>query len=682
MVIPILFIGSITVLLNSFPILGYQEFLDSFMGGALRSIILSVQRATVGILAIYITIALNFSYMDQDEERGRLVFRFGSLLGCLTGYAILVGFFEGKIDVSLLSGQGVFSALLAGIIGSVLFKKFENLFKTRKMVFTPGADSVFNAALHVILPFLCVALCFAIANYLITVCFQVQSVQHLFMKGVDAIFAKMHRSYSSGLLFTSLTSILWWFGIHGNNVMNQVAEDMFTAIIPGEIVSKTFIDTFVNMGGTGCIIGLIIAMMAFGKRSSTKKLSGMAILPGLFNISELPVFGFPVIYNTVMAIPFVLAPMLCYTNAYIMTKIGFMPVVSSPIVWTTPPLMSGYLATGSFRGVFVQLMNILLSAACYAPFVIMYEKRSLDEYSSAMNELVGILKKCEENTEEVVLTECEGNAGRLAKLLVAELEDSMNSCTPDGTLENVESPLLVKYQPQFDNNGNCIGAEALLRWNHKRYGIVYPPLAVHLAKECGDLYRLDTYIFERSVRDSESFRTAFGERFKLSINVTVSTLYDKRFPEFVRMIAEKYKLKTGNICIEITEETELVTTEETGELIKKIRSLGYIFALDDFSMGHTSLQYLQHNQFDIVKLDGNLVKSLLSNERTKEIINSIVYLSKSLDFKVLAEFVETREQKEALEQIGCLLYQGYLYSPAVDKDSLVSMGHSLSMNRG
>lgn len=66
--------------------------------------------------------------------------------------------------------------------------------------------------------------------------------------------------------------------------------------------------------------------------------------------------------------------------------------------------------------------------------------------------------------------------------------------------------------------------------------------------------------------------------------------------------------------------------------------------------------------------------SILTNDRTKEIINSIVYLSNSLDFKALAEFVETTEQKEALEQIGCLLYQGYLFSPAVDKDSLLSMG--------
>ncbi|MCR5734201.1 MAG: EAL domain-containing protein [Lachnospiraceae bacterium] len=674
MVVPVLFIGSITVMLNGFPVQAYQDFLDTFLGGALRNIILTIQTTTVGILAVYITIALNLSYMNQTEEGMRLVFRFGSLLGCLTGFFILVGFFSGEPDFSLLSGQGVFSAMLAGIIGSVLFRKFETVFRMRRSVFVDGADSVFIASLHVILPFLCVALCFAAANYLIMVCFQVQSVQHLFMKVMEAIFMRMHRSYSSGLLFTTLTSTMWWFGIHGNNVLNQVAEDMFTVIIPGEVVSKSFMDTFVNMGGTGCTIGLLFAMLVFGKRSSTKRLSGMALFPAVLNIGELLVFGFPVIYNPVMAIPFIIAPILCFTNAYLLTCAGFLPQVTNSVVWTTPALLSGYMSTGSPRGIIVQLLNILISTACYAPFVVLYEKKSLDEFSLAMNELVGILKKSEETTEEVVLTECEGNAGRLAKLLASDLEASLAVSSPDDAADKAESPLLIKYQPQFDNKGRCIGAEALLRWNHSRYGIVYPPLVVHVAKESGDLYRLETYIIESAIRDSESFRRCFGEKFKLSVNTTVSTLYDERFVPFLQTMADRYKLKTGNVCIEITEETELVTTEETGELIKKIRSFGYTFALDDFSMGHTSLQYLQHNQFDLVKLDGNLVRSILSNDRTKEIINSIVYLSKSLDFKVLAEFVETTEQKDALEQIGCLLYQGYLFSPAVDRDSLISMG--------
>ncbi len=674
MVIPILFIGSITVLLNGFPVQAYQDFLNSFLGGTLRNIILTIQLTTVGVLAVYLTVSLNLCYMNQTEEGQRLVFRFGSLLGCLTGFFIIVGFFSGDPDFSLLSGQGVFSALLAGILGSILFQKFETLFKTKKAFLVDGADSVFNASLHVVLPFLAVILCFAIANYLITVCFQVQSIQHLFMKAVDAIFMKMHRSYFSGLLFIVLISFMWCFGIHGNNVLNQVAEDMFTTILPGEIVSKSFIDTFVNIGGTRCTIGLLLTMIIFGKRSSTKKLSRIAFLPNIFNIGELMVFGFPVIYNPLLMIPFILAPIVSYTNAYLLTLSGFLPHVTNTVVWTTPAILSGYIATGSARGIIVQILNIALSVACYAPFMKMYEKKSLDEFSSAMNELVGILKKSEETTEEVVLTECEGNVGRLAKLLATDLEVSLSSASLEDAAEITESPLLMKYQPQFDNKGQCIGAESLLRWNHKRFGIIYPPLVVHLAKESGDLYRLETYIIEKSIRDSESFRNCYGEKFKLSVNVTVTTLYDKRFVSFLQELSKRYHLKPGNVCIEITEETELVTTEETGNLIKEIKSFGYTFALDDFSMGHTSLQYLQHNQFDLVKLDGNLVKSILTNDRTKEIINSIVYLSKSLDFKVLAEFVETIEQKEALEQIGCLLYQGYLYSPAIDKQSFLEMG--------
>ena len=105
-------------------------------------------------------------------------------------------------------------------------------------------------------------------NYLITEALDVTSVQHLFMKVMDAAFLKMHRSFLSGLLFTVLISIMWWFGIHGNNVLNQVAEDMFTEIIPGEIVSKSFMDTFVIMTAGE-------ALEVYRKRDSVEKIFRM-----------------------------------------------------------------------------------------------------------------------------------------------------------------------------------------------------------------------------------------------------------------------------------------------------------------------------------------------------------------------------------------------------------------------
>lgn len=93
--------------------------------------------------------------------------------------------------------------------------------------------------------------------------------------------------------------------------------------------------------------------------------------------------------------------------------------------------------------------------------------------------------------------------------------------------------------------------------------------------------------------------------------------------------------------------------------------LGLLLAIDEFSMGQTSLHYLQESIFDIIKLDGSLVKGLSASQNYREIVSSLVELADSLSLMVIAEFVETNEEKELLHQMGCDIYQGYLYSPAV-----------------
>ena len=672
MVLPVIFVGSFAVLVVNFPIPAYQTFISTFAGGAIQSLLYLVQLSTLGLLPVYMTISINLSYTNATQEGPKLLSKLTSLLAALTSFVILSGLFTGSFELKELSSLGLFSALISGVFASVLFQKFEKLFGKGKSIFFEGADSVFNSTLLMVLPYLCVVLIFLIFNSLIIVIFKVTCLQELFIKTFNLLFSRMHRSYFSGFLFTLIISVLWCFGIHGNKVLDKVAVDMFEAIIPAQIVSKTFIDTFVYMGGTGTTLGLVIAMLIFGKTSNSKKLAKMSAGPALFNISEPLIFGYPIIYNPYLIIPFILAPEVCYTFTYLMAKVNFLPPIHNMVNWTVPIFLSGFLATGSVRAIFVQIINLAISVAIYAPFVILYEKKYMNKLTNTMDSLVKILKHSEETTEPVTLTECEGNEGRLAKHLVNDLEESLAAGFKE-TVSLNESSLLMKYQPQFDNKGKCIGCESLLRWNHAKYGIVYPPLVVHLAKESNRLYELETLIIEKSIRDSVELKKVFGEDFKLSVNITVASLNDERLLPFLKELCKKYTFKKNSVCIEITEETALETTKDTAELINHIKNLGFMFALDDFSMGHTSLQYLQYNQFDMVKLDGNLVRSLLGNERTKEIINSIVYLSNSLGFKVLAEFVETTEQQNALESIGVKLYQGYLYSPAIDKAAFLKM---------
>ncbi len=672
MVLPVLFIGSIVVMLVYLPIPAYQNFISTFAGGAIQSLLFLIQLSTLGLLPVYMTISINLCYTNATQEGPKFLSKLTSLLAALTSFAILSGLFTSSFELKELSSLGLFSALISGVFASVLFQKFEKFFCKGKSIFFEGADSVFNSSLLMILPYLCVVVIFLIINSLIIVIFKVSCLQELFIKTFNLLFSKMHRSYFSGFLFILIISFLWCFGIHGNKVLDKVAVDMFEAIIPAQIVSKTFLDTFVYMGGTGTLLGLVIAMLIFGKTSNSKKLAKMSAGPALFNISEPLIFGYPIIYNPYLIIPFILAPEVCYTFTYLMAKANFLPPVLNQVNWTVPIFLSGYIATGSVRAIFVQLINLAISVAIYAPFVILYEKKYMSKLTNSMDSLVKILKHSEETTEPVILTECEGNAGQLAKHLVNDLQESLSAGFKEKS-SLTESSLLMKYQPQFDNKGKCIGAEALLRWNHQKYGIVYPPLVVHIAKESSQLYELETLIVEKSIKDSVELKKVFGEDFKISVNITVSTLNDERLLPFLKEITQKYTFKKGSVCIEITEESALETTKETAELINQIKSLGFSFALDDFSMGHTSLQYLQYNQFDMVKLDGGLVRSILENERTKEIINSIVYLSNSLGFKVIAEFVETTEQQNALESIGVNLYQGYLYSPAIDKSAFIQM---------
>lgn len=675
MVLPILFIGSFSVLLVYFPIPAYQKFISTFLGGAIQYLLFLIQLTTLGLLPVYMTASINLSYTNSTEEGQKLINKLASLLAALTSFFILSGIFSQGFDLKELSSQGLFSALFAGVFASILYQKFERLFKKfrkESSLFIESADSTFNGSFLVILPYLCTVLIFLLFNYLIMMIFDVSGIQDLFIKAVSGIFSKMQRSYASGFLFILITSVLWCFGIHGNKVLDKVAVDLFQSILPQQIVSKTFIDTFVFIGGTGSLLGLLLSLLIFGKTTNSKKLGKIAAAPALFNISEILVFGFPIIYNPFLIIPFILVPEVSYSFAYLMTKAGFIPHVISEVNWTTPVFLSGFIATGSVKAIFVQFVNMAISVAIYTPFVLLYEKKYMSKLSNSMEALVKILKHSEETTEPVTLTECEGNEGQLAKHLVNDLEESLaEGFTGLPSLD--KNSLLMKYQPQFDNKGKCIGAEALLRWNHSKYGIVYPPLVVHLAKESENLYELETAIIRKSVEDSIEIKKIFGESLKMSVNITVSTLNDKRILPFLRELSQKYPFKQGSVCIEITEETALETTEETAALINEIKALGYTFALDDFSMGHTSLQYLQYNQFDMVKLDGNLVRSILGNERTKEIINSIVYLSKSLGFRVIAEFVETTEQRDALESIGVKLYQGYLYSPAIEKEEFLKM---------
>jgi len=481
-------------------------------------------------------------------------------------------------------------------------------------------------------------------------------------------------SFLGGLLFVIVSTGLWFFGVHGSNVLLSVIMGFMTPAtaangqavaaggVPTNILTNNFFDFFVNIGGSGACICLTLAVLLFSKRKGNRRLAALAFPTVLFNISELVIFGLPVVFNPIMCIPFILAPMVTYTISYIAFATGLVPIIYTYTVWAMPVFASGYLSTESVAAIILQVINIIAGTLVYYPFIKILDRQGQMRTKGDMQYLVRCVKECEAFNKQLTLVYLPGTAGMLAKSLGSDLKQALEK----GTVN-------VFYQPQYNNEDKCIGAEALLRWEHPTFGMMYPPLVIKLADEFGILLELEKYIFESVAKDANRIKTEVGAGNRICVNISADTLTNLLFKDFLKELVEKYEIEEGSICIEVNEQTTLLMDDETVELFTYFKKLGFANAIDDFSMGHTSLKCLQTGQFDVVKLDGELVKGMSANKYNQNIVESILHLSKSMEFDVLAEYVETREQQKALEEIDCNKYQGYLYSPAVPIDEFLTI---------
>ncbi len=204
--------------------------------------------------------------------------------------------------------------------------------------------------------------------------------------------------------------------------------------------------------------------------------------------------------------------------------------------------------------------------------------------------------------------------------------------------------------------------EALLRWNHPVTGYIAPPVLIQLAYENGLLNELGYYLIDLACLDAQNMQKSIGSDVRLSVNISSKQIIDDGFFVNVLAIIRKYHLKGIHFVLEITERAAMELSDDLKKEMEQLRNQGIEFSLDDFGMGHNSLIQLQEGFFNEVKLDGHLVSQLLVNESTREIVSGIVQMSNRLNCRTIAEFVETKEQRDVLLDLGCNIYQGYYYS--------------------
>lgn len=355
-----------------------------------QKLLTSVTNGTMNILSIFIAylVARNLAkYFKADD-----------MLVGMTGIACFMILYSPSIikdgvtylPTTYLGAQGLFVAMIVGgLVGEFLprltrIKKMQ--IKMPEMV-PPAVARSFNG----LIPIVIMIMLFSMLNYGLSL-ISPQGINDIIYKSIQTPLTHIGVNLFGVIIIAIVQNLLWLVGIHGPNTLNALRSIIFTE---ADLKNQTFInahgtaggvpnratwsvlnDVFANMGGSGMTLGLIIAIFLVSRRKDYREIAKLALVPGLFNINEPLMFGLPIVLNPIMAIPFVLTPVINILVGYTVTVIfNWIPTPAFGLTWTTPGPLMPFLGTGgNWLGLIIGFVCLGISVLTYMPFVLAANK--------------------------------------------------------------------------------------------------------------------------------------------------------------------------------------------------------------------------------------------------------------------------------------------------------------------
>jgi diguanylate cyclase (GGDEF)-like protein len=229
----------------------------------------------------------------------------------------------------------------------------------------------------------------------------------------------------------------------------------------------------------------------------------------------------------------------------------------------------------------------------------------------------------------------------------------------------------LHYQPQVNDEGNLVGAEALLRWEHPDRGLLLPSEFIAFAEEHGIIEPIGLWMAETVCRQLREWSLRFEtSHLTLAINVSAREFGHPAFVTRMLAIIDKIGADPKKLIMEFTERVMFGPIEETLRKMSTLKDRGVSFALDDFGIGFSSLASLKNLPLSQLKIDRSFVRDVLTNPADALIVSAVIALGQSLGLSVVAEGVETEEQRQFLRRHGCLVYQGFLFGQPQPTENL------------
>jgi EAL domain-containing protein (putative c-di-GMP-specific phosphodiesterase class I) len=241
---------------------------------------------------------------------------------------------------------------------------------------------------------------------------------------------------------------------------------------------------------------------------------------------------------------------------------------------------------------------------------------------------------------------------------------------------------VLQYQPQVDlRTGAVIGAEALVRWEHPRHGLVPPARFIPIAEENGLIVPIGEWVLGEACRQAAAWRKTGLPPLVMAVNLSaVQFRRGKAEQSVIRALSES-GLDPALLELELTESILIRDTENALAAVRRLKALGVKLSIDDFGTGYSSLSYLKRFEVDKLKIDQSFIRDLSSDPGDTAIVRAIIQMARSLDLRTIAEGVEDAQVLEHLQDFDCDEAQGYHFAPAMPAEEFAEYLSGVSVNQ-
>lgn len=240
---------------------------------------------------------------------------------------------------------------------------------------------------------------------------------------------------------------------------------------------------------------------------------------------------------------------------------------------------------------------------------------------------------------------------------------------------------VLYYQKQVKADGRIIGAEILLRWQHPEKGMISPMAFIPIAEETGLISPIGKWVLQMACAQLKNWESdSLSRDFQLSVNISARQFRQLNFVDEMLEVLKETGANPRKLKLELTESLVLQDIALSTRKMQALRNVGIQFSLDDFGTGHSSLTYLKRLPLEQIKIDQSFVSDIAADPSNEAIVCTIIAMSKSLGMEVIAEGVETEEQRELLAKNGCLAYQGYLFEKPMPIDEFLRLAAEQPLN--